>query len=124
MRSLSIITGVVIVALASFAAGLGSAQSGQVLFYNTVDGPRAECVHHVTRRGANCGAMDSLIVEYDNRCTETISVGTCLQQANGRPECGLYGHLPAGGRSSLYTCHSSGGFQIWAGPEGALPPWN
>ncbi len=64
--------------------------------------------------GNNCGANDSLRLEYKNTGTKDICVRVCLQKISGKYECGMNGSFSPGDTSSFYTCHSTGKYKTLA----------
>lgn len=64
-------------------------------------------------RGTMCGTRDSHIVEMKNRCNGKIKAQLCLEQTNGRMQCGSNNHMDPGGTVTQYVCSGTGRYRYW-----------
>lgn len=91
--------------LTAFLIGVCELISVNVLAQQVVN----QCVETVKNvRGGDCGSRDSHLVEIRNRCQHEVDLVVCLEDINGRAQCGMSTNAAQGEKAIHYECHGTG----------------
>lgn len=59
--------------------------------------------------GTKCGSEDSMHIPVTNSCDEPIYVSICIEETNGRWNCGSDSNLsPGSTNEGFWSCHATG----------------